>query len=397
MRHTFGVIVIGCGGIGSAAAYWLARRIGTDVLAIEQFPLVHDRGSSQDHSRIIRRSYHDPRYTALAGPAYDVWSDIEAESGVQLVFKTGGLDLEQLGTTGPKDLSHCAETMTVNDIAYDDLSAREVMARWPQFRLPDDARGLYQADSGLVDAGKANAVHRALARRHGAAIRDRLPVRAIRSTERAVEVVTDEGVFAAEHVVVAAGAWTNSVLATLGITWPLTVTQEQVTYFATPNLREFAPDRFPIWIWRAPEEFYGFPIYGEVATKAGQDVGGEEVTAETRTFDPDPHTKERLIRFLETHIPGFLGPELYTKTCLYTMPPDRHFVIDALPGHPRITVAVDAGHAFKFATLIGRILSELALDGRTDYPISAFRADRPALTDPTFQPVFRNEAVLSRT
>jgi sarcosine oxidase len=397
MRLAYQVIVIGCGGIGSAAAYWLARRIGDGVLAIEQFPLGHDRGSSQDHSRIIRRSYHDPSYTALAGPAYGMWSDVEAESGVQLVFKTGGLDLELLGTKGPKDLSHCAETMTVEGIAYDDLDAQEIMARWPQFRLPDDARGLYQADSGLVDAGKANAVHRALARGHQAVIRDQLPVRAIRSTEHAVEVVTDEGVFSADHVVVAAGAWTNTILAMLGITWPLTVTQEQVTYFATPNLREFAPDRFPIWIWRAPEEFYGFPIYGEVATKAGQDVGGEEVTAETRTFDSNPRTKERLVRFLETYIPGFLGPELYTKTCLYTMPPDRHFVIDALPGHPRITVAVDAGHAFKFATLIGRILSELALDGRTNYSIATFRADRPALTDPTFEPVFRNEAVLNRT
>src|SRR5919112_59775 len=97
---------------------------------------------------------------------------------------------------------------------------------------------------------------------------------AVWSTEVAVEVVTDDGVFSAEHVLVAAGAWTNSILATLGITWPLTVTQEQVTYFSTPNLRDFASDRFPIWIWRAPEEFYGFPIYGEVATKAGQGIRG---------------------------------------------------------------------------------------------------------------------------
>jgi len=397
MRRSYEVIVVGCGGIGSAAAYWLARRAGSEVLAIEQFPLGHDRGSSQDHSRIIRRSYHDPSYTALAAPAYDLWSQVEAESGLQLVFKTGGLDLELLGTSGPKDLSHCAETMAADGIDFDDLNAQEVMKRWPQFRLPDDARGLFQADSGLVDASKANAVHRALARGQGAVFRDRLPIRAIRSTPSAVDVVTDDGVFSAGHLVVAAGAWTNSVLAMLGTAWPLTVTQEQVTYFSTPNVRDFAPDRFPVWIWRAPEEFYGFPIFGEVATKAGQDVGGEEVTAETRSFEPDARTRERLVRFLETHLPGFLGPELYTKTCLYTMPPDRHFVIDALPGHPRVTIAVDAGHAFKFATLIGRILSQLALDGRTEYPIAAFRADRPALTDPTFQPVFRNEAVLSRS
>jgi len=396
MRRAYEVIVVGCGGIGSAAAYWLSRQIGTDVLALEQFPLGHDRGSSQDHSRIIRHSYHDPAYTALAAPAYELWHQVEAEAGVQLVLKTGGLDLELLGTTGPKDLSHCAETMAAYGIPYEELSAQEVMARWPQFRLPDHARGLFQADSGLVDAAKANAVHIALARLHGATVHDRLPVRAIRSHGEAVEVVTDDGVFTTGHLVIAAGAWTNSLLNSVGVDWPLTVTQEQVTYFATPHLRDFAPDRFPVWIWRAPQGFYGFPIYGEVATKAGQDAGGAEVTAETRTFEPNLGAKERLVNFLEEHIPRFLGPELYTKTCLYTMPPDRHFVIDAVPNHPRITVAVDGGHAFKFATLIGRILSQLALEGVTEYPIVPFRADRPALTNPTFPPVFRNEAVLNR-
>ncbi|MEJ7763753.1 MAG: N-methyl-L-tryptophan oxidase [Thermomicrobiales bacterium] len=397
MRRNYDVIVVGCGGLGSAAAYWLARRAGADVLAIEQFGLGHDCGSSQDHSRIIRHSYHDPNYTVLAGPAYDSWGQVEAESGVQIVHKTGGLDLELLGTTGPKDLSHCAATMAAHGIPYEELTADEVMRRWPQFHLPDDARGLYQADSGLVDARKANAVHIALGRLHGATVMDRTPIRALRSAGDSVEVVTDGGTFAADHVVVAAGAWSNVLLGSLGIEWPLTVTQEQVTYFATPHLREFAPDRFPVWIWRAPQGFYGFPVYGEVATKAGQDAGGEEVTADTRTFEPNPAAHDRLIRFLGERIPRFLGPELYTKTCLYTMPPDRHFVIDAVPGHPRVTIAVDGGHAFKFATLIGKILSQLALDGKTEYPIDAFRADRPAITDPTFRPIFRNEAVVHQS
>ena len=395
MRRSYEVIVVGCGGIGAAAAYHLARRVGADVLAVEQFGLFHDRGSSQDHSRIIRCSYHDPAYVALAAPAYGLWAELEAESGVRLVVKTGGLDLGMVGTTGSKDLAHCAVSMTTHGIPYEELDAQELTYRYPQFTLPEGAHGLYQADGGLVDAAKANAVHVALARLHGATICERLPVLALRPVGDAVEVVTEHETFTAGHVVIAAGAWTANLLHGLGVTWPLTVTQEQVTYFATPHVREFAADRFPIWIWRAPEEFYGFPVHGEVATKAGQDVGGDEVTAETRTFEPNARTHERLVRFLEAHIPRFLGPELVTKTCLYTMPPDRHFVIDSVPGQPRITVAVDAGHAFKFATLIGRILSQLALDGRTEYPIASFRADRPALTDPTFRPIFRNEAVLS--
>ncbi|MBA2467799.1 MAG: N-methyl-L-tryptophan oxidase [Chloroflexia bacterium] len=396
MRKTWEVIVIGCGGIGSAAAYWLARRAGSDVLAIEQFQLGHDRGSSQDHSRIIRRSYHNPDYIALTEPAYQTWAEVEAESGVPIVVKSGGLDLELIGTTGVKDLSHCAAAMAANDIPYEQLDAQELMYRWPQFQLTDAVRGLYQADGGLVDARKANAVHVALARSHGATVREGLAVRSIQSAGDAVEVVTDDGVFSAGHVVLAAGAWTGNLLADLGLDWRLTVTQEQVTYFATPHLREFTPERFPIWIWRDQEEFYGFPIYGEVATKAGQDVGGQETTAESRTFEVDVLARDRLVRFLEERIPRFLGPELYTKTCLYTMPPDRHFVLDTAPGHPRVTVAADAGHAFKFATLFGKVLSQLALDGETEYPIAPFTADRPALTDPTFEPIFRNEAVLQR-
>src|SRR5215203_308701 len=180
MQQTYDAIVIGCGGLGSATAYWLARQAGTRVLAIEQFRLGHDRGSSQDHSRIIRRSYHGPNYVALAAPAYELWQQLEAESGVQVVVKTGGLDLELIGTTGIKDLSHCAAAMTDQGIPHEELSSREIMDRWPQFHLPEGARGLDQADSGLVDAGKANAVHIALARLYGATIRDQLPVRAPR-------------------------------------------------------------------------------------------------------------------------------------------------------------------------------------------------------------------------
>jgi sarcosine oxidase len=394
-RTTADVIVVGCGGLGSAAAYWLSTRLGGGVLALEQFDLGHSNGSSQDHSRIIRRSYHDAIYTRLADDAYRLWRDVEQESGVGLVLRTGGLDLGRAGVTGPKDIRHCAASMAAEGVPFDELDAAEIMRRWPQFRLDDDVVGLFQAEAGIVDPGKANAVHVALARRNGAEIRTGVTVRALRSRRDSVEVVTDDGVLSAGRVVVAAGAWTNRLLDGLGLRWPLTVTQEQVTYFATPHLREFSPDRFPVWIWRAAEGFYGFPVYGEVATKAGQDAGGREVTAESRTFDPDTGMRDRLVGFLERTIPRFTGPELRTKTCLYTMPRDRHFVVDAVPGNDRITVVVDAGHAFKFATLLGRILSDLAIDGRSPHDLTAFSATRPALTDPGFEPAFRNEAVLS--
>jgi sarcosine oxidase len=161
-----------------------------------------------------------------------------------------------------------------------------------------------------------------------------------------------------------------------------------VTYYATPNLREFSPERFPVFMWHGTHNFYGFPVYGEVATKLGQHMGGHEITPETRTFEPDPVRLERYRDFLERHIPGFLGPELYTRTCPYTIPPDQNFVLDTLPEHPQISVAIGAGHAFKFASLIGRVLSELALEGSSTYPIEPFEITRPAITDRTFEKTF---------
>ena len=159
-----------------------------------------------------------------------------------------------------------------------------------------------------------------------------------------------------------------------------------MTYYQTPHLREFAKDRFPVWMWlgHADEQFYGFPVHGEGATKAARENMTVVVTPETRTFEPDLQEEARLTAFLERTIPRAVGPVLYTKTCLYDLPPDRNFIVDTLPEHPQIVVAVGAAHAYKFASLLGRILSGLALDGTTNYPMNTFKSDRPALTDPGY-------------
>jgi sarcosine oxidase len=389
LRTNYEYIVVGCGGIGSAAAYWLSREAGKEVLALEQFTLGHDKGSSEDHSRIIRLSYHAPEYTTLTPHTYEAWDEVEQESGDQLVFKSGGLDLEPVQDE-PQYVNLYAGAMRAAGIEHEELSAREVMERFPQFRLHDNVRGVYQADAGLVDAGRANATHVSLARSRGATILDDTPVRNIRVVGDGVEVVTGRGTFSGRRLVVAAGAWTNRVLRHLGVGLPITCTQEQVTYFRAPRLEEFSLERFPIWIWHGglEETFYGLPVYGAPGTKAGQDVGGDVVTVDTRTFEPNPRILANLRRFLERYIPGSLGPELCTKTCLYDMPPDREFVLGTLPEHPQVSVFNGAGHGFKFASLAGKILSELAIHGKSQYPIEPFRLDRPALTDPTYEPVF---------
>jgi sarcosine oxidase len=389
VKWSYEYVVVGCGGIGSAAAYWLSREAGEEVLALEQFSLGHDRGGSEDHSRIIRLSYHAPEYTALTPRTYDAWREVEEEAGTQLVFKSGGLDLEPVEDE-PRYLERYTGAMRAAGIPHEELSAREVVERFPQFRLDDGVRAVYQAEAGLVDAGKANATHVALARARGATVVENTPVRGLRVVDDGIEVATDKDTFSGRRLVVAAGAWTNRVLGHVGMELPITCTQEQVTYFRSPELERFSPERFPVWIWHGGPEssFYGVPVYGAPATKAGQDVGGEVVSVETRTFETNERVLANLKSFLERYIPDSLGPELYTKTCLYDMPPDREFVLGTLPGFPQVSVFNGAGHGFKFASLVGKILCELAVYGETGYPIDAFRVDRPALTDPTYEPAF---------
>jgi sarcosine oxidase len=377
VKTNYQYIVLGLGGFGSAATYWLSRRAGAEVLGLEQFELGHVRGESQDHSRIIRLSYHNQGYVEMAKHAYRAWAEVERDSGEELILKTGGLDFGP--RQSPIPLSNYSGSMDAAGVPYEHLDAAEIRRRWPQFTVTDDIHGLFQAESGIAMAARANAAHIRMAREHGATVRDQAPVAAIRPGAGEIEVIAGGTSYWCRRLVIAAGAWSNRALAPFGLQLPLRVTKEQVTYFASPSPELFTPGRFPIWIWMDDPCFYGFPTFGEAGPKVGQDAGGLEVTADTRTFDPDEAALKRVTDFLARYIPKALGPIIYTKTCLYTLTPDRDFVIDAVPGHPGATVAIGGGHGFKFASLIGRILSELAIDGRTEQDLTPFRADRPIL------------------
>ena len=381
-RRDWDAIVVGLGAIGSAAAYWLSRTLGDGVLGLEQFELDHPNGASADHSRIIRLSYHRTDYVRLARRAYECWAAIEAEAGEQIVTITGGLDLWPASPAIPQ--ADYVESLTAEGVPFERLDAAEVMARWPQWRLEPDVSALWQRRGGLADPFKGNAAHRRLARAYGATLRDRTRVTALRDVGSGdLEVQTDVGTFRTGRVVIAADAWTNQLLASFGRRLPLQVTREQVTYFACPDPAAFAPDRFPVWIWMDDPSFYGFPTYGEAGPKAAQDCGGSPVDPDRRTFERDEAAFQRVVGFLEGHLPGSVGPPIYTKTCLYTLTPDRDFVVDRLPDQPGVVVALGAGHGFKFASVLGRILAELSTDGTTPSApeLEAFRIDRPILLE----------------
>jgi sarcosine oxidase len=381
---SYDAIVVGLGGIGSAAAYRLAAAGGSPrILGLEQFELGHDRGASSDVSRITRLSYHRRDYVELAIAAQAAWREIERASGETILTMTGGLDLAPPGAA--ESLDDYAAAMTAAGVPFDRLDAVQVTRRWPQWRLDPETRALFQADAGIADPERGNAAHQGLARSACATLLERTRVAAIEDHGAELSVHTDDGRrFSTGSVVIAADAWTNDLLEPLGTTVPLIVTREQVTWFEAADPTAFDPERFPIWIWLDQPSFYGFPTYRGPGPKVGEDVGGRVTTARGRTFLTDPDCLARVERFLATRMPGAIGRPVRTKTCLYTLTPDREFVLDRLPGHPGVILALGAAHAYKFAALFGTILADLALDARRMAPpeqLQAFTLARPALRD----------------
>ena len=380
MAETYDLAVIGLGALGSSTAWHAASR-GLSVVGIEAFEFGHERGASHDTSRIIRHSYHTPAYVALTFGAYDEWSRLEDETGEQFVTVTGGLDLFPPDAQIP--MGDYTSSMDAHHIAYEVLDAGTVGERWPAFVLPDGTTAIHQARTGIVPAAAGTAAMTRRARQLGATLYDTTHVERIVPGADSVELVTSNGVVSAGRVVVTTDAWTAGLLAPLGVDLPLTVTEEQVTYFTPARPTEFDPDVFPVWIWMDEPSYYGFPTYGEATVKAAQDCGGPTVTGDDRSGEPDEVMCERLSAFMRRVIPGSGNPAR-SKRCLYTLTPDRDFVVDRLPGHPSVTVGLGAAHGFKFAALFGHLLTDVAVDGESRYDLSAFRLDRPALSDPSY-------------
>lgn len=374
MKH-YDVAVVGLGALGSAVAYHLSRA-GASVIAFEQFSLGHVRGASHDTSRILRRIYHAPEYVRLADSAYRDWRDLESAAQERFVTVTGGANF--CLPDSPVSIDSYVMSMEAVGVDYEVLDAGDLMKRWPQFHLDDDVLTIVEEEAGIVPASRATAVMQVLARVQGATLHAECPVSAVEPGESNVLVHSAAGVVHADTVVLCADAWVNELLMPLGAALPLTYSLEQVSYFQPPDPHRFAPDAMPIWIWEADPCYYGFPTYGEPTIKAARDSSEIPLDVEHRSFEPVPKRLEELTDFLDGLLPG-KGRHLRTVTCQYTLTPSRDFALGGLPDHPRVLVGLGAGHAFKFAPTIGRILSELAIRGTTRDDISQFGLGRPDL------------------
>lgn len=376
MPEHFDVAVVGLGVLGSAAAYYAAKK-GAKVLALEQFELGHVRGASHDTSRIVRTSNYEPEYVALAKSAYNDWAELERITGQKLLTITGGVFF--VPKDSPFPVEKFARSLSANDVPYEVLNAAEVKKRWPQFDIPDSVDTVYTADTGIAHAAKTVSTLQNLARSLGASIKDN--TRVDRVTPRptgGVEIETSNGKFHADKVILATDAWTNKLLAPLGLHIPLTVMQEQVTYFKPTDVAAFENGRFPTWIWGGDPTFYGFPTYGEPTIKAARDYSMNLMDPEQRTFVHSQELFDQLCSFMGKFMPDKTRQPLRTVTCQYTITPDRRFIITPLEKHRDIIVGLGAAHAFKFAPAFGRVLAELAVDGKTKEDISKFGMPKEA-------------------
>ncbi|CAH0057859.1 unnamed protein product [Clonostachys solani] len=373
----FDVAIVGLGVFGSAAA-WQAARKGAKVVAFEQYEFGHVRGASHDTSRIVRTAYDAPEYVSLAKAAYKDWAELEKDAGVKLLTVTGGivvLPTDRAWTSGVK-LTDYTASLDVNNVPYELLSAKEARKRWPQIDIDDGTAAVYTADTGMAHAAKTVMAMQFVARARGAVLKENTPVTAVVpvSQNKGVIVKTNKGDFQASKVILAADAWVNKLLAPLGAQIPLTVMQEQVTYFKPENPSSFDPGQFPVWLQVIDgKTFYGFPTFGEPTIKAARDLSDNFMTPEDRSYVPSPKLLDELTNFMK----GFISKDhkfeaLRTVTCQYAVTPNRQFILSALSNHPDILVALGAGHGFKFAPVVGRVMAELAIDGQTTEDLSKF-------------------------
>lgn len=378
--HIYDVIVIGAGGMGSAAAYHLAK-IGADVLVLEQFQRGHKLGSSHGETRIIRFFYDKPFYAELMKTAYSEWRELESTSNKQLLFTTGSVNLganfdANLDERGNPYVQSIKKSLDAADVECEWWEQTQLSERFPQFSVSDDMDILWQKDTGFLYASECVFTHLQLAEQHGATVLEN--TRGIHLDWQACfpTVHTAGKQFQGRKIVLTAGAWTSYLLRELNL--PLSVTKQQVCYYRPTDTALFQPNQFPVFteITKSGEFLYGIPCFGVNGVKVARHGLGANVLPDTCDRTPDADYIQRMDRYVAERIPS-LGKTVSAEVCLYTETPDEDFIIDTHPQCPNLLIAAGfSGHGFKFCSLVGRIMSELVSRGETDFDISPFRINR---------------------
>ena len=373
MSETFDVVVLGLGVMGASAVHQLAGR-GVRVLGLDANQRGHVLGSSHGRSRIIREAYYEAaEYVPLVQRAFIQWRELEEETGLDLLLMTGCLNI---GRPGTQVVDGVIASARRHGLPSEVLPSDAMRSRFPAFALPESHVGVYQPTAGVLnaDACVGALVDASVAR--GATIRHGELVNNWEPDGDGVIVRTPSGTIRAQKLVITAGPWSASVLADLGL--PLQAVRQYVVHFDPQAPERFSPPGFPAFIWDVAEgEVYGIPYLPGSGFKVGGHDPGEPCTPETARRTVTAEEIENVRSIFERCLPGCATTMSMAATCLYTVTPDRHFIIDRHPEHPQVSYAAGfSGHGFKFGPTIGEVLADLAIEGSSRHDVAFLRAAR---------------------
>lgn len=372
-------IVIGVGSMGSAACFHLSQR-NQRVLGLEQFTSPHDRGAHGGHTRIIRKAYFEhPDYVPLLERAYANWHALEQLSGQQLYVPSG---LLYAGPPGNDLLQRIREAAHLYNIPLENWDHPTLQQKFPQFRLPNDAEIMFEPDAGFLFPDKAIEVMIALSIQAGADIRQQTQVISWEADEMGVKVTTDSETFTADKLIITAGPWAGAMIP--GVQQHLQITQQTLAWYTPPADAQQKSATLPCWLIAqegVPGAYYGFPSlpdHGPCGWKVAHHHAGIPTHPDKANRVVGEDELETLGNFMQQYLGVAPGSLITSKTCLYSYSPDEHFVIDLLPNHhQRVSVAWGfSGHGFKFTSVVGEILADLSMHGKTNLPAQFLQANR---------------------
>lgn len=382
MTHTCDTIVLGVGGFGSGVLFHLARR-GVRVLGIERFGIAHDRGSSHGQTRIIRKAYFEhPDYVPLLRRAYELWRDLEQESGRKLLHPVG------LFIAGEPECESVAGTLLaarLHSLPVEKLDARDARQRFPGYRFRDDFTVVFEPEAGYLEVESCVEAHIQAAVKHGAVLQTGEIVLGWESDGRRVTVVTDRGTYSAASLVITAGPWAGQMLngATAlpdRINWGarLRVVRKPVFWFAADEVYDVDRGNSTFFFETPAGQFYGFPRIDGSTIKLAEHTGGDTVT-DPLSVDRELHPADltRVNDFVREFLPALNPQPVRHSVCMYTKTPDSHFCIDRHPEWGNVVIGAGfSGHGFKFTTVLGEALADLALTGTTSLPVGFLSSKR---------------------
>ena len=376
MSKSFDTIVLGVGGVGSAVLSHLARR-GRSVLGLDRFPPGHDRGSSHGQTRLIRQAYFEHAdYVPLLKRAYTQWDELSQQCGKKLFHRVGVL---QVGPREGRILPGVLASAQQHGLAVEELTPDQLVQRFPEFQVPGSLGAVFEQNAGYLCVEDCVLAQVDQAVKYGATLQTGETVLGWRDDAGGVRVQTDRDTYLANSLVIAAGAWARDLLSDLNI--GLEVARKPVYWFAAPDSYDESQGT-PGFIFETPAgNFYGFPRRGASGLKTAEHSGGDSV-GDPLLVDRNEHPADtQLIKeFLRDYLPGVTDQQIGFSVCLYTLSPDRQFILDQHPQHPQVSFAAGlSGHGFKFVNVLGEALADLAEKRSTTLPVGFLNCRRPSL------------------